>query len=214
MVKCERTFPAPPSLAKRKSYNDSDTIQQLKKIFNGKCYICELQNLQDGILEHLMPHKENEDLKFDWENLFWACNRCNSVKNNKKYEGKIIDCCKIDPEVHLIFIYEPYSGLIIVKAKDSLEKSVMTATLIDESFNLENTGLRISSLSERMQSFKKEWNKFFKFLSEYRKNKTAFLFRKIKACLNRKTAFAAFKRNYIRFHSSEYKDFLQFVDVK
>ena len=72
MVKCERTFPAPPSLAKRKSYNDSDTIQQLKEIFNGKCYICELQNLQDGIPEHLIPHKENEDLKFDWENLFWA----------------------------------------------------------------------------------------------------------------------------------------------
>ena len=63
MVKCERTFPAPPSLAKRKSYNDSDTIQQLKEIFNGKCYICELQNLQDGIPEHLIPHKENEDLR-------------------------------------------------------------------------------------------------------------------------------------------------------
>lgn len=214
MVKCERTFPAPPSLAKRKSYNDSDTIQQLKEIFNGKCYICELQNLQDGIPEHLIPHKDNEDLKFDWENLFWACNRCNSVKNNKKYDGKIIDCCKIDPELHLIFIYEPYSAQIIVKAKDKLEKSIMTATLINESFNLENTGLRISSRSERMRSFKEEWNKFIKLLNEYKSKNTKINFNKVKSRLNRKTAFAAFKRNYIRSHISEYKDFKPFVDIK
>lgn len=70
MVKCERTFPVPKSLAQRKSYNDADVFAALSKIFNNKCYICELQDLQDGVVEHLISHKGNLDLKFDWENLF------------------------------------------------------------------------------------------------------------------------------------------------
>lgn len=81
------TFP-PLSLAKRQSYNEPDTIQQLKTLFNNKCYICEMQELQDGIIEHLIPHRGDPDLKFDWRNLFWACNRCNSIKNRKDMKAK------------------------------------------------------------------------------------------------------------------------------
>ena len=156
MVKCERTFPAPLSLSKRKSYNEVDTIQQLKEVFHDKCYICEMQGLQDGIPEHLVSHKGNEDLKFNWENLFWACNRCNLIKNRQEYEGKIIDCCKVDPEKHLRSVYEPHGGIILVKAKDTYETSKMTAQLITEAFNLNNTGLRVSSAAERMKAFRKE----------------------------------------------------------
>ena len=215
MVKCERTFPAPPSLAKRKSYNEADTIQALKKIFNNKCYICEIQNLQDGVPEHLIPHRgKNEDLKFDWENLFWACHRCNLIKNSSEYDGKIIDCCKVDPEKHLCCIYDPYSGKITVKAKDSQETSKMTAQLVNEAFNLENTGLRGSSLSERMKAFRAEWVIFFKLLGEYSKNKSVSNFKKVRARLNRQTAFAALKRDYIRQHQSEYKEFQKFVNEK
>lgn len=214
MVKCERIYPPPPSLAKKRSYNESDTIQMLKEIFHDKCYICEMQGLQDGIPEHLIPHKENKNLKFAWENLFWACNRCNSIKNNVKYEEKIIDCCKVDPEKHLLCTYEPHDGKISVKSRDTLEDSRMTAMLIDESFNLDNTGLRQSSYSERMKLFRAEWNKFLKYLDEYRKKGTRFAFNKVKSRLNRSTAFAAIKRDYIRIHHSEWKDFQKFVDEK
>ena len=213
MVKCERTFPAPASLAKRKSYNEADTIQALKEIFHDKCYICELQGLQDGVPEHLIPHKgKNDDLKFDWENLFWACSRCNSIKNNTKYDGKIIDCCKVDPEKHLRCIYDPYSGTITVKARDLLETSKMTAQLIHAVFNVENTGLQISSLRERMRAFRAEWDIFFKVLKEYSRTKSPLNFNKVKARLNRKTAFAALKRDYIRQHQTEYAEFQKFVD--
>lgn len=33
MVKCERTFPAPKSLAQRKSYNDADVFAAFKRDF-------------------------------------------------------------------------------------------------------------------------------------------------------------------------------------
>ena len=161
MVKCERTFPAPKSLAQRKSYNDADVFAALSKIFNNKCYICELQDLQDGVVEHLIPHKENLDLKFDWENLFLACYRCNLIKNKNIYDGKIIDCCKVDPELHLKFVFDPFADLISVVPKDLDEKSILTAQLINETFNLENTGSRKFSLSNRLKAFKTEWNLFF-----------------------------------------------------
>lgn len=51
MVKIERSFPAPKSLdiAARKqsgSYSGPDVIEQLRRDFHNKCYICELNDLQ------------------------------------------------------------------------------------------------------------------------------------------------------------------------
>ena len=61
MVKVERSSPAPDSLAEEKkkpngSYSKPDVIEKLKKDFHNKCYICELDKLQDPQVEHLRPH--------------------------------------------------------------------------------------------------------------------------------------------------------------
>ena len=59
MVKIKRSFPAPQSLAIEKkkvkgSYREADVIERLAKDFNNKCYICELDKLQDPQVEHLI----------------------------------------------------------------------------------------------------------------------------------------------------------------
>ncbi len=79
MVKIERSQPAPKSLAEEKtkvggSYEKSDVVERLAKDFHNKCYICEIDKLQDPQVEHLKPHFKGKyiDLKFDWNNLFWA----------------------------------------------------------------------------------------------------------------------------------------------
>ena len=61
MVKVERSFPAPASLALESqkangSYSMPDVVKQLKEDFHNKCYICELSELQDAQVEHLLPH--------------------------------------------------------------------------------------------------------------------------------------------------------------
>ena len=48
MVKVERSFPAPASLALESqkangSYSMPDVVKQLKEDFHNKCYICELK---------------------------------------------------------------------------------------------------------------------------------------------------------------------------
>lgn len=79
MLKIERTPTPPASLAIESkkaygSYTSEDVISQLKQDFNSKCYLCELKDLTDIEVEHLLPHY-NRTIKervFDWNNLFCA----------------------------------------------------------------------------------------------------------------------------------------------
>lgn len=218
MVKVERSFPAPESLtaeAKKVSgsYEMPDVVSRLRKDFHNKCYICELGNLQDPQVEHLLPHKNGKypDRKFDWENLFWSCSHCNGIKNQKKYDEGIIDCCKNDPESLLTFKFK--NGKIIVQAKDSKNLSaVRTATLIYETFNLLNTGMRIYKSAMRYQELTKEMNLLYDNLEEYRKNPDSrYVQRKLKALLRRESAFAAFKRGYIRDNKETFPELVKYI---
>ena len=89
-VDSERTEKAKEVLMREKArngdYNQLEVNIALKEVFHGKCYICENKAVTSYQIEHLIPHKDNVDLKFDWNNLFWSCAHCNGVKNQRKYE--------------------------------------------------------------------------------------------------------------------------------
>lgn len=76
---------------------------QLHRDFRGKCYLCEIDQLQSVEVKHLKSHHngKDRDRMFDWNNLFYSCSHCNSVKNKKKYEDCILDCCQVDPEEYI-----------------------------------------------------------------------------------------------------------------
>ena len=74
------------------SYNIESVNQALKEIFHGKCYICENKAVTSYQIEHLVPHRGDKTLKYDWKNLFWSCAHCNNIKSDK-YEP-ILDCTK------------------------------------------------------------------------------------------------------------------------
>ena len=75
-------------------YNTPKVNEALKEMFRKKCYICENK---DGIssyqIEHLTPHRDNADLKYDWKNLFLSCAHCNNIKNAKYVP--ILDCSEV-----------------------------------------------------------------------------------------------------------------------
>mgnify|MGYP002863741611 CR=1 FL=1 len=106
MIRVQRSYPAPASLAVEEkkasgSYNLPDVTERLRGDFCDKCYICEIKPVTDPEVEHRLPHKNNTipGRKFNWENLYWSCRHCNSVKNQAKYDERILDCCACDPEV-------------------------------------------------------------------------------------------------------------------
>lgn len=214
MVSCDKSSVAPASLATEKAkgssgnYRGSDVIEQLKSDFHDKCYICELKGLQDPQIEHLVPHKGDIDLKFDWGNLFWSCGQCNSIKNQRKYDGKIINCCQEDPEQHIACRYADND--VQIEALDQNEVSLMTASLIYNVFNLKNTGMRTNNSAGRLKALQEEMNIFFNELHRYKDNKSPANTRRVAARLRKSTAFAAFKRSYIR-NNSDYAELQAYV---
>jgi uncharacterized protein (TIGR02646 family) len=218
MVKVDRTFPAPESLereSKKKtgSYSEPDVVKQLIKDFHNKCYICEINELQDPQVEHLLPHKDGKypERKFDWNNLFWSCGHCNNVKNQRKYDEGIIDCCKEDPEELIYFGLLNEEIQIYARDKEN-EKAILTAQLVTEVFNLKNTGMRIYKSEQRFQELNQEMNKLYDALEEMNENpESKFVLRKLKALLRRESKFAAFKRNYIRENQDRFPQLLRYI---
>lgn len=220
MVKCDKSPIAPPSLAQEKrkgkngSYNKADVVMQLIHDFHGKCYICELKSPSDIEVEHLVP-KANDGpddvtLQFDWNNLFLSCPHCNRVKNRQEFNGTIIDCCITDPEIHVLFQYG--TDDVIVTPLDNDISSERTATLVYDVFNLKNSGIRIYASQYRLDKLKEEMNVFFKALLKYDRSKSLFQRRKVEALLRRSSAFAAFKRSYVR-NNPKYPEFQQVVQL-
>lgn len=218
MVKVERTLPAPASLLteSRKengNYALTDVVQQLRQDFHDKCYVCEMKNLQDPQIEHLLPHKNGKykDREFDWKNLFWSCGHCNNVKNQKKYEGQILDCCEVDPEKVLSFNIEMNDVKVLVKDSND-EKAIKTARLVEEVFNLKNTGMRVYKSELRFALLQTEMNVLYINLNKFKENKnSALTLRTLRGLLSRESAFAGFKRCYVREHAKDYPELLEFL---
>ena len=218
MVKVQRSYPAPASLeieSKKKSgsYNKKDVCEQLRKDFHDKCYICELKGLQDPEVEHLLPHKNGKypERKFNWDNLFWCCGHCNGVKNKGKYDEGIIDCCKQDPEKQLEA--RLIDGEVLVEAIDINDKqAVLTASLLNETFNLKNHGIRDAACSHRMNQLMKTMDILYKELEHFKNNpNSARNKRMLRVLLSREAAFAAFTRYYVRSNLDCFPELEEYV---
>lgn len=218
MVKVKRSFPAPESLAEEAKrvagrYDKPDVVKRLKDDFHNKCYICEMKELQDPNVEHLLPHKNGKypERKYDWENLFWSCSHCNGIKNKGKYDEGIIDCCKQDPEECLSFKLQNDKVVVEVKNKeDDLQNR--TALLVVETFSLKNTGMRTYTSDERLKLLQREMNLLYKQLEKVHKNpESKVAMRTAYSLLRRESAFAAFKRCYVREHAAEYPQLQEYV---
>lgn len=199
MVRVKRSMPAPESLEIEKnkasgSYEKTDVVERLRKDFHNKCYICEMDNLQDPQVEHLRPHfnGKNIDLKFDWNNLFWSCGHCNSVKNQRKYDEHVIDCCALDPEVKIYFrLCDGNTNVQAVDPED--EDAKMTAELVTEVFNKTNSGMRVYKSNMRFDELNREMNKLYTILEELSKNeRSGFLLKQLQVLISAVYAFAKY----------------------
>lgn len=218
MVKIKRTPTAPASLAVEKAkgtanYRSEDVIRQLHQDFHGKCYLCEIDELQSIQVEHLKAHHngQNRDLMFDWNNLFYSCAHCNNVKNTKQYEDSILDCCQVEPEAYIQ--QELINSHVRVAALDDSHTARMTAKLITECFEKTNTGIRTLECKTRVDALQKTMAVLYRNLELYQKEPTARTLRVLRGMLNRSYKFAGFTRTYVRQHIDEYPELAPFVKI-
>lgn len=162
MFKVDRPKTEPASL-KKQGYNSDDVVMALWNMCHKKCYLCETKNPDAPEIEHKEPHEnKNKSLKLDWNNLFYSCRRCNSIKG-KKYKG-IIDSAHVDPITKLIWNIpvSNHSDITFEKVdKNSQDDTVaQTILLLERCFNEVGTASRAITRAELVCKINKKLNNF------------------------------------------------------
>ncbi|EBP3338655.1 HNH endonuclease, partial [Salmonella enterica] len=144
MFNITRTYPAPDCIA-RNRYNDTEVTEVLKPLFHAKCYLCERNEVQDAEVEHLIPHEGDDNLKYNWDNLFYSCSRCNGIKSNR--HKNILNCSDSSIDIFNQIVCKmpsmPDDDVVILPNINPPTLSIAsTVGLLNECYNLKNTGLR------------------------------------------------------------------------
>jgi hypothetical protein len=149
-----------------KDYRTEETVKALKAMFHGKCYLCE-DEVRGPVVEHFIAHKGDKKLKYDWNNLFYACPRCNSIKettiDNKNLTIHNCSDASVDVSraVKCLCPSVPNHD-VIVEAQDPSDKTGNTATLLNSCYNEDNTGIRGIS---KEALHEKLFDGYFKFIN-------------------------------------------------
>lgn len=131
------------------NYKDPIVVQQLKKDFFSKCYLCEQTDFGNVNVEHFVPHlNQSEELRIDWENLYYACSHCNGIKGHRHNE--LLNCCdqshSVDTSISLEAPTVPNGQIVL---KNTLENNSVlfeltnkTIELLDQCYNNVNSGVQ------------------------------------------------------------------------
>jgi len=102
MVKLNKSLlPEGTSIRNKIDYQTGPVFRLLYNDCYGKCYICEQKPIPP-VVEHIIAHKGNPSLEFNWHNMFLACYYCNNVKNKALFYDGIVNPLEIDPEDFII----------------------------------------------------------------------------------------------------------------
>ena len=201
--------------AKNGSYNTPEVNAALKEMFHGKCYICEDKESSSYQIEHLIPHRRNVELKYDWNNLFLACAHCNNIKLDKF--DPIIDCTKENVEERIAFRKEGYFGTdekLIFDMLDSRIEIQNTVKLLHEVYYGSTPQKKIEAKIIRKR-LRKELSEFKERVRDYKeaegeeRDDLKYLLQKQ---LKDSSPFVAFKRWLIRDNKEAYPELLAYID--
>lgn len=213
--KTQRAIQSLQDAKNRKStYNTKEVNDALIEMFYGKCYICENKEATSYQIEHLIPHRENIDLKYDWNNLLWSCAHCNNTKLGK-YEP-VLDCTKKDVDQLIAFRKIGYFGTDEQLQFEPLnaEKEVLnTVQLLHDVYYGTTPQKKVEAkiirkrLRDELHNFKDNVREYYESEGE---DKEDMLFL-IKKELKVSSAFTAFKRWLIKDNKAYYPELAELL---
>lgn len=216
MINIKKSQPAPLCLSDEKEkangdYKCGNVLKLLKKDFYNKCYICEEREPSSINTEHFKPQKKYPELIFDWNNLFFACTHCNSIKGVK---DNLIDCSDNSEIITDLLKFEikpfPKEKAKITPIISRLDIN-STAQLLNEVYNGTTELKNIEGLNIRNKLIR-EIVEFGRLLQEYydfglSKEDKEYLQKKIKQRLSKEAPFTAFKIWIIKDNEELMKEF-------
>lgn len=224
MIKMERkttvkSAKAIDSLAREKlkkgSYNTPEVNAALKEMFHEKCYICENKQGSSYQIEHLIPHRGNMDLKYDWNNLFWVCAHCNNIKGDR-FEP-IVDCTKENVEKLIAFRKDGNFGTEERLAFDILDSRIETQNTVNllKEVYYGSTPQKMAEAKILRKILRKEISEFKRYARDYKEAEDEE--REDLKCLlhlelKDSSPFAAFKRWLIRDNKGAYPELMEYID--
>jgi uncharacterized protein (TIGR02646 family) len=119
--------PNPDALAAG-NYADPVNKDALRKSSSGKCMYCEskVEHISYAQVEHIKPKAKFPELEFEWDNLGFSCQVCNTNKGQKYDESTVfINPYNENPEEYTVFL-----GFLIFP-KGSSERAKYTIKEID-----------------------------------------------------------------------------------
>ena len=212
MVFFEKSQPAPKSLEAKRCYRGEDVLIRLEEDFKNKCYLCEQKEPTSINVEHFVPHRENENLKFDWNNLFFSCSHCNNTKSDK-YDNLlncIVETDDVENKLKYIFIAFPKKQ-VQIEATEQSEKSKNTKNLLLDIYNGTTPLKKLESANLRKHLFN-EIEVFQTLLQDFQKTKSENSKNAILVHINRASSFTAFKRWIIKDSPKLKMEFEQYFD--
>ena len=193
--------PLPPNITikSERDYQSGVVLEILAEDCHNKCYICEDKPSTINV-EHIVPHRRDPKLKFDWNNLFLACGHCNNIKG-KKYDD-ILDPTKCNPEEHIALSIEITDDLIEQVQVASLQEdssTLKTVELLRLVYNGGSTDIKdIECSNLRNEHLSPIIHRFYRYIHNYREEPDLGYEKKIRNEIERSSAFAAFKRKIVR----------------
>lgn len=169
MFNVVRTIPAPASLAAQRDYKGQDVVNALRTMFHSKCYLCEQDSIANPEVEHFIPHNKQPNLMYGWDNLFYACRRCNSIKSNTHVNLLNATDSNVDVFEEIIhFAGNAAVGeiQIVPSSEEPSQETINTAHLIWRCFNESNTSLRDISKESLLESLLDEFSEFLRLRNE------------------------------------------------
>lgn len=200
--------------AKNGSYNTPEVNAALNEMFHRKCYICENKEITSYQIDHLIPHRGNNDLKYDWNNLFLTCAHCNNTKSDK-YDS-IVDCTKEDVEELIAFRKMGYFGTeerLVFEMLASGREIQNTADLLREVYYGSTPQKKMEAAILR-RTLRKELAAFKEYVREYQEaedEEREDLKCQLKQQLGDASPFAAFKRWLIRDNKDAYPELTNYI---
>ncbi|MEY4927322.1 MAG: hypothetical protein RI894_1758 [Bacteroidota bacterium] len=219
MINYERTQPPPPCLATTRKYDCEGVLIQLKADFKNKCYLCEQKAPVSLNIEHFKPHKGDERLKLDWNNLFFVCAHCNNCKLAITQFDDILNCT--NPAIRIVdriqFDIKPFpKEYPKIRAITADETTKNTVSLLEKIYNGEHTANKLIASDNLRAALKTEIKLFGQKLDEYYEEDLQIqekerIKNEIKRMLAASSAFTAFKTWIIKENKHLLAEFKQFL---